>query len=225
MTGVIRRVQVLAHPVVIAESFGMRVLVRSLLASTGETFLEIVRRSAEEEAHLGMEELGLGRTVKRFTGFECRLGALYRQLSLQLTGAPEVAELFSTLSGHEEGHAIVLSRILREIRHGRLWKESRDLHLGTEEAFEARLSGFEQEVRCGVDVARALEIVESIEGSELNVVFDTLNTSVDRRSRSRFARFFVLTQAPPRILQRSSATPSHTAWDCIAKRHKWFHSR
>ena len=45
-----------------------------------------------------------------------------------------------------------------------------------------------------VTLARALEIVEGIEGSELNVVFDTLNGSVDMRSRARFERFFVLTR-------------------------------
>lgn len=194
MQGVITRVHVLAHPFVIVESFGLKVLVRALFADERETFLEIVSRSAEEEAHLGMDEIDLARTVKRFIGFECRVGEIYRRLSEQLSGTAEAAQFFSTLSRHEEGHAIVLTRVRREIRKGRLWKQSKDLHLATVDTFEARLKAYEEEARRGVTLARALEIVEDIEGSEINVVFDTLNGSVDMRSRARFERFFVLTQ-------------------------------
>jgi hypothetical protein len=170
------------------------VLVRALFASARETFLEVVSRCAEEEAHRGLDEIDLVRTVKRFIGFECRVGDVYRLLSERFSGAAEAAEFFRTLSGHEEGHAIVLSRVRREIRKGRLWKQSKDLHFATVDAFEAGLEACEEEVRRGVTLARALEIVEAIEGSEINVVFDTLNGSVDMRSRARFERFFVLTQ-------------------------------
>ena len=145
MEGIIRRVQVTAHPIVIVESFGVKVLVRALLAGTGETFLEIVRRSAEDEAHLGMDKVDLMRTVNRFIGFECRVRDVYRRLSQQLSAAPKVAKFFANLSGQEEGHAIILSRVQREIRQGRLWKKSKDLHFAIVEAFEGRLSGYEEE--------------------------------------------------------------------------------
>jgi hypothetical protein len=192
--GVITRTQVLAHPIVIAESFGVKVLLRALFADARETFLEIVSRCAEEEAHVGMDELDLAHTVKRFIQFERRVSDVYGQLSLQQAGAPEAAEFFRILSGHEEGHAIVLSRVQREIRRGRVWKESKDRHFAAVDAFEQRLEAHEEEVRLGVTLARALEIVEGIEASEINVVFDTLNASVDMRSRARFERFFVLTE-------------------------------
>ena len=140
-----------------------------------------------------MDEIDLGRTVKRFIGFECRVRDLYLRLSQRFSGAAEATEFFAILSRHEEGHAIVLSRVQREIRKGRLWKQSKE-HFSIVEAFEARLEAYEEDVRRGVTLARALEIVEGIEGSELNVVFDTLNDSVDMRSRARFEGFFVLTQ-------------------------------
>jgi rubrerythrin len=192
MQGVIRRAQVLAHPIVIAESFGLKVLWRALLAGGDQTFLEIVSRAAEEEARAGMDEIDLMRMVKRFIGFERRLRDIYERLSDQLFGTPEVAKFFSILARQEEGHAIVLTRVRREIRKGRLWKESKDVHLASLEAFEARFAAFEDEVRRGVTLARALEIVDAIESSELNFVFDTLNGSVDMRSRARFERFFVI---------------------------------
>ncbi len=195
MQGVITRAHVLAHPVVIVESYGAKVLLRALLARRRETFLEIVRRCAEEEAHRGMAELPLARVVKRYVGFECRVRDLYRRLSDRFAGDdPDAAEVFATLSRHEEGHALVLSRVRREIGRGRLWKASRHVHDASVEAFDAALAAHEEEVRRGVDLWRALELVEAIEGSELNVVFDALNGSVDMRSRARFERFFVLTR-------------------------------
>lgn len=194
MQGVITRAQVLAHPIVIAECFGVKVLVRALFAGTRETFLEVVSRCAEEDAHAGLDEVDLAHAVKRFIGYECRVRDIYAALAGHLAADPEAAEFLSTLSHHEEGHALVLSRVLRELRRGRLWKPSRDLHLAIQESFEATLAGFEAEARRGVTLGRALEIVEAIEGSEVNVVFDTLSECVDMRSRTRFERFFVHTQ-------------------------------
>lgn len=194
MQGVITRVHVLAHPLVIVEGFGMKVLVRALLADASETFLEVVTRCAEEEAHEGMATLDLLPVVERFTGYECRARDLYRRLAEKLAGLPEVARFFETLGRHEEGHAIVLARVRRELRRGRLWPESKDLHFAGEEALAASLAALEKEAEGEVGLARALDIVEAVEGSELNVVFDALSGCVDMRSRARFESFFVLTR-------------------------------
>lgn len=194
MQGVITRVHVLAHPVVIVESFGVKVLLRALFADARETFLDVVSRCQEEEANLGKAELDLARTVKRYVGFECRVRDVYRSLSERFADVPDAARFFRTLSAQEEGHAIVLSRVRRELRRGRLWKESRRLHLEGVQGLDGRLAAVEEEVRGGVTLARALELVEGVEGSELNVVFDTLTGCVDMRSRARLERFFVLTR-------------------------------
>lgn len=194
MRGVITRAQVLAHPIVVVESFGLKVLLRALFADARETFLEIVTQCAEEDEHLGMDDLDLVRTVDRFVGFERRVEVLYRRLAERFSRDRKAAELFGTLADHEEGHAIVLSRVRREIRRGHLWKPSRELHLADVAAFDARLVEVEEEVQRGVTLERALELAERIEGSEINVVFDTLTGCVDMRSRSRFERFFVLSR-------------------------------
>jgi rubrerythrin len=194
MQGVVRRRQVLAHPIVILEGFGLKVLVRALFAGGEETFLDVVSRCAEEESRSGLDEIDLLRTVDRFIGFERRARDLYAALSLQLKDHSDAAKFLTRLSNQEEGHAIVLSRVRREIRRGRLWTESKDIHLGLVSRVEALLERFEAEVRGRVSLARALEIVEGIEESELDVVFDTLNRSVDMRSRARFERFFVLNE-------------------------------
>lgn len=194
MKGVITKAQVLAHPVLIAQGYGLKVLFRALLSGARETFLEVVTQCAEEEAHAGVAEVGLVRSVNRFMGFECRVRDVYLDLARQLSGSAEAAEFFDTLAGQEEGHAIFLARVRREVRRGRLWKPSRSLHLADLEAFEDRLEAWEDEARRGVSLPRALELVEAIEGSELNVVFDALSGCVDMRSRARFERFFVLTR-------------------------------
>lgn len=194
MQGVVRTRQVLAHPIVIIEGFGLKVLIRALLAGRGETFLDIVSRCAEEESRSDLEEIDILRTVDRFTSFERRARDIYAALARQLKGHPDAAKFLARLSNQEEGHAIVLSRVRREIRRGRLWTESKDLHGFSVAGMHALLERFEAEVRGPVSLGRALEIVEAIEGSELDVVFDTLNRSVDMRSRARFERFFVLNE-------------------------------
>ena len=194
MQGVVRTRQVLAHPMVIVESFGLRVLVRALLAGRDETFLDIVSRCAEEGAREHLDEVDLLRTVDQFVRFERRARDLYETLSRQLAPLPEAAKFFATLARQEEGHAIVLSRVRRQISRGRFWTESKDLHLASLKAVDALLARLEEEARQGVSLARALDIVEALEGSELDLVFDGLNSSVDMRSRARFERFFALNQ-------------------------------
>jgi hypothetical protein len=196
MQGVVTTRQVLAHPLVILEGFGLKVLVRSLFAGRDETFLDIVTRCAQEGANDDMEEVDLLKTVDRFVGLERRARDLYWKVSQDLAAFPDAAKFFVTLSWQEEGHAIVLSRVRREIRRGRLWRKSRDFHLSSLGSIEALFANFEHEVgRKTVSLCRALEMVEEIEGSELDVVFDSLNDSVDMRSRARFERFFVLSNA------------------------------
>jgi rubrerythrin len=194
MQGVVQRRQVLAHPIVIFEGFGLKVLVRALFAGPDETFLDIVTRCAEEESRSGMDQIDLLRTVDRFTAFERRARDIYAALARQLKDHPAAGKFLARLSNQEEGHAIVLSRVRREIRRGRLWAESKDLHVVSVDGVHALLERFEAEVRGRVPLARALEIVEAIEASEMDVVFDTLNRSVDMRSRARFERFFVLNE-------------------------------
>jgi rubrerythrin len=194
MQGVVQRRQVLAHPIVIFEGFGLKVLVRALFAGPDETFLDIVTRCAEEESRSGMDQIDLLRTVDRFTAFERRARDIYAALARQLKDHPAAGKFLARLSNQEEGHAIVLSRVRREIRRGRLWAESKDLHVVSVGGVHALLERFEAEVRGRVPLARALEIVEAIEASEMDVVFDTLNRSVDMRSRARFERFFVLNE-------------------------------
>jgi hypothetical protein len=193
MQGVITKKEVLAHPLVVLEGFGVRVLVRALTCGRDETFLDVVNRCAEEDQHRAMADVDLARTVEAFLSFEARARDLYRALAGGLAGAPEAARFLETLAGHEEGHAVVLARVRCELRRGRCWKASAQGHQEAVAAMGALLSAFEAEARGPVTLERALAIVEAVEGSELNVVFDTLRHGVDMRSRARFESLFVLT--------------------------------
>jgi rubrerythrin len=180
---------------VIIEAFGFKVLLRSLLAGRDDTFLDIVMRCAQESAHNDMVEIDLLKALDRFAAFERRARDIYRELSEQLSGYPDAARFFRSLSSQEEGHAIVLCRVRREIRRGRLWKKSKDLHFAMLGSLDAMFANLEHEVRTKwVSFARALEIVEHIEQSELDVVFESLSESVEMRMRGRFERFFVVSK-------------------------------
>jgi hypothetical protein len=195
MQGVVTTRHVLAHPLVILEGFGLKVLVRSLFARRDETFLDIVARCARKGANDDSEEVDLLKTVDRFVGLERRARDLYRSLSRRLIGLPDAARFFAVLSWQEEGHAVVLSRVRREIQRGKLRKKAKALQFDCLGSLETLFTNLEREVRKRVSLSRALEIVEEIEGSELDVVFDNLNDSVNMCCRARFERFFVLSKA------------------------------
>lgn len=194
MIGVITRREVLSHPFVILESFGARVLVRALTSGPGETFLDVVSRCEEEEAHRAEAEVDLEKTVGAFQGFELRARDLYRSFERIHSGLPAVAAFFRTLAGHEEGHAVVLAQVRHALRHGRCWKHSLRAFREEMARVAATLASAEAEAVPGITLARTLELAEALEASEINVVFDTLRGSVDLRSRARFEGFFVMTE-------------------------------
>ncbi|MGC4121696.1 MAG: hypothetical protein QM765_45390 [Myxococcales bacterium] len=193
MLGVITRRQVLAHPLAIYRGFGARVLMRALTSRRDETFLDVINRCAEEEAHHDLADVDFAPTVERFQGFEVRARELYWTLANQQQ-ALDAATFFRALAAQEESHAVLLAHVRREARRGRCWKRSQREYQRELVAVDHLLSHLEAEAREPVGLARALEMVEELEGSELDVVFDTLCHSVDRRSLLRLRRFFAVSE-------------------------------
>ncbi len=195
MLGVIQKKDIIQHPFIIIEGFGVRVLIRALIADEKETFLDIVNECFELEEHEGMDDLSLSQAVKQFLGFELRVREIYLSLEKQMLeqGYQDVSQFFQEIAAHEEGHAVVLARVRKEISRGHFWKDSADVYQGDITAFEKALKAVEEQVAKGPTLAEALDIVDALEGSEINMVFDNLKDSVDMKSRTYFERFFVMT--------------------------------
>ncbi len=195
MLGVITKKDIIQHPFIIIEGFGLRVLIRALVADEDETFLDIVNECYELEEHKEMADLSIGKIVKQFLGFELRVREIYLTLAGQMhkAGYEDVSSFFREIAAHEEGHAIVLARVRQEVARGHFWKDSEAMYQDDIDLFEENLSSVEKQVSSEVSLSEALDIVDALESSEINMVFDNLKEAVDMKSRAHFERFFVMT--------------------------------
>ena len=194
MKGVITKKEVLKNPVIIIQGFGMRVFVNALFADEDATFLDIVNECNEKKEHKDMAQMNLLEIVNQFIGYELKAQELYSILSRNFKEYDDVSRFFRRISQHEEGHAIVLARVRREVNKGHYWKETKQIHMSEIKEFDKLIKSAEESVKAGISLADALTLVEVLEGSEINVVFDNLNNSVDMKSRGRFQKFFVMSQ-------------------------------
>ncbi len=193
MQGVITTKAILQNPIVIIEGFGLRVFINALFADKDATFLDIINECHELDAHKDMASMNLSEIVNQFIGYELKSQEIYTILSERFSELSDVSAFFKNLARHEEGHAIVLARVRREIERGHYWKESKQIHLDEIKRFDRFMKKAEASVLAGVSLAEALTLVDQLEGSEINIVFENLNKSVDMKSRKRFEKFFVMT--------------------------------
>jgi len=193
MQGVITTKAILQNPIVIIEGFGLRVFINALFADKDATFLDIINECHELDAHKDMASMNLSEIVNQFIGYELKSQETYTILSERFSELSDVSAFFKNLARHEEGHAIVLARVRREIERGHYWKESKQIHLDEIKRFDRFMKKTEASVLAGVSLAEALTLVDQLEGSEINIVFENLNKSVDMKSRKRFEKFFVMT--------------------------------
>jgi len=205
MQGVITTKSILQNPLVIIEGFGLRVFINALFADKDATFLDIINQCQELDAHKDMARMNLSEIVNQFIGYELKAQELYTILSKNFSELSDVSAFFKNIATHEEGHAIVLARVRREIERGHYWKESKQIHIAEVERFDRFMKEAEAAVRSGVSLAEALMLVDRIEGSEINIVFENLNKSVDMKSRKRFEKFFVMTSEHVGFCEKQTA--------------------
>ena len=205
MQGVITTKSILQNPLVIIEGFGLRVFINALFADKDATFLDIINQCQELDAHKDMARMNLSEIVNQFIGYELKAQELYTILSKNFSELSDVSAFFKNIASHEEGHAIVLARVRREIERGHYWKESKQIHIAEIERFDRFMKEAEASVRSGVSLAGALTLVDRIEGSEINIVFENLNKSVDMKSRKRFEKFFVMTSEHVGFCEKQTA--------------------
>lgn len=180
MDGVIRRRDIVAHPLVTVRCFGWRVFFRTLTASRGRTFLSLLAESqAFEKACEGAPAL-----VDRSIDLELRAAKLYENLARRFFDHEDLRRFFQTLVTHERDHADLL-RLCRAGSGRSRWAGG-DLALLA--AAVPRLEGQMHEVESNFDsietVKDAFEIAIQIESSEVNQLFNAIGLA----SPSEFVR-------------------------------------
>lgn len=168
MMGVIRKRDVVLHPVVTVQSFGWRVFFRALAAGPNETFLSLV---VEAEAH----DVAVRRApevIDRAIALELRAMRVYEALAARFSGDPMTRKLFATLALQEREHADLLRVCRHAARHAPV--DARRLLRFTETipALEAAMDGAESFLRSDFGRLEALRLIIDLESSEVNHVFD-----------------------------------------------------
>jgi hypothetical protein len=168
MLGVIRKRDIVLHPVVTVQSFGWRVFLRALTAGPNETFLSLV---AEAETRDTVRRR-VPEVMDRAIGLEIRAMRLYQALAGRFADEDALRQLFATLAVQEQEHA----ELLRVCRHAarRNLIDARCL-LPFAQAIpglEAAMEGAQSFLSSDYGRLEALRLVLRLESSEINQVFD-----------------------------------------------------
>lgn len=178
MRGLIGKKDVLAHPVVIIRGFGWKTFCRCLASSSGTTFLEIISEGIPRPA--SPREIELSHQMDRLISFELRNAQIYAKMAGMFYPLGEVREFFRTLTDQEEGHAEILRITKVEVARRRLWNTLVPIKLEMMEKIDQKLTEVEERLADPkkLDLTHALHLVEDLEASEINIVFDFLLHSI-----------------------------------------------
>ncbi len=184
MVGVIRKRDIISHPLVTVQCFGWRVFFKALLAGQDQTFLSLLTDSGTFQS----QKSQIPEYVESCIQLELRAKRLYWHLARKFSQASVVRIFFTTLARQEQEHADLL-QLCREAAGRGQWiaryfepyaKKMSQLENGMQET-ESRLERLRT-------IADALRLVIRIESSEVNDVFQSIVSASD----SKFVRSFGL---------------------------------
>jgi hypothetical protein len=185
MKGVICKRHVLSHPLTIIQSFGWQVFLRALTAGRDQTFLSIVTPALM----CSSAPAGVAAFIERCVALEVRAAEVYAQLSQRYGALPPVSRFFTTLSGHEQGHAELLE-FCRGLASESCWLEENVAEWrGAVPRLEDKMTEVESGLDQLTDPEEALRLVIEIEGSEINNLFNGVVSATDNEFVRNFQAF------------------------------------
>lgn len=175
MVGVIRKRDILAHPLVTIRCFGWPVFCRALIAGRRQTFLSMLAESgALRPPRVVVPEL-LAACVE----LELRAKWVYESLAQRFADREAVSRFFQTLAEQEQEHSELLE-LCRELAGREGWLEEQFAPWRDAVPRLGRQMGDAEAAAEGLDVLPdALRLVIEIEGSEINQVFDSVVAATD----------------------------------------------
>jgi rubrerythrin len=201
MVGVIRKRDVLSHPMVTIRCFGWRVFVRTVLAGRDRTFLSVLTEADILEA----QRVLAPEVIERCVNLELRAMRLYGRLADRFPESPAARDFFTNLSIQEEEHAQLLQLCQEATKRGRWEARAFERHA---EALP-RLENAMRDAVAGVDrietVSAALRLAVSIESSEVNRVFDGVVAATDSEFVKAIGTFHAATQGHLGYISRRAA--------------------
>ncbi len=178
MKGLIGRKDVLLHPWTVIRGFGLKVFLKTAFAPGHATFLEVISEGIPKP--VSPEEIQITLLLDKLISFELRTSHIYARLGTMFKEHDGANTFFHTLSIQEQGHAEILRIVKVEVARLKLWDEVKPISTEVVDKIDKDLSHLEWDIRHPETLSykESLKIVESLESSEINVVFDFIHHSI-----------------------------------------------
>lgn len=175
MVGAIRKRNILAHPIVTVQCFGWKVFVKALLAPPGTTFLSLVAPIEPiKPAKRPWRE-----PIAHCSDLELRARRIYLDLAERFRENAEAHEFFTALANQEQGHHDLLQLCSAAMRRGHWKSEVFAQSIKCLPGLEAHMHAAEKTAQLLKTLPEALELVLTLECSEINFVFQGVVKSSD----------------------------------------------
>ena len=126
-------------------------------------------------------------------GLEERIGRIYGKIASEFSSSPDHDEgriaFWEQLARDEAVHASLLSIEKEFLQNGIRIRKPVQIELHTQEALEILLSECEGRIGPGITENEVIEILVSLEASEVNKIFSSLLEATDSKVLTRFASF------------------------------------
>lgn len=178
MKGLIGRKDVLLHPITVIQGFGFKVFFQTLFAPHHITFLEVISQDLPQP--VSAEEIQMTLLLDKLISFELRTSHIYARMALLFKSHDGAHDFFHTISGQEQGHAEILRITKVEVARQKLWDQIKPISQTVIDKIDRELSHLEWDIRHpeAFGYKEALKMVEVLESSEINVVFDFIQHAI-----------------------------------------------
>lgn len=174
MRGVINKIDLITHPFIVIQGFGLKVYLQALIAPKDSTFLDLIRQKVTEP--LSPQHEHLNAQIHHLTTIEKGLAGIYSSLQEKYAANPVAAKFFETISEHEKDHTEMLEIIKAEVVRRKAWHSikpvKKELIQNAEKTIEDIQNELKKETIPGINLS--LEFVKKLEKIEETTVFDTL---------------------------------------------------
>ncbi len=185
MIGVIRKRDILSHPITTIRCFGWWVFWRCLFAGRNQTFLSVLTQTRAFEPPI-QPVVGF---IARCVGLERQLMKVYESLSRQYAGNERAWDFFDHLAQQEKDHADLLELCRVAASRGRWQQRGSDCWREAVQETEEQLKEAEAFLGERRSLSEALTLVLEVESSPINRLFAGVVEATDPRLGQKFQAF------------------------------------
>jgi len=174
MKGVITRKDLLKHPFIVINNFGIVVFLKALLFKN-KPFLTLIQRSAEG---IPVSFKPYTSTMDVFSYYERRIGNIFLSFAEEFKEVEEAQKFYRALAKQKMGQYALLQFVKSFATKRKIRSEKWQPHLSKIDELEAQIKSREDQLHNHISLKEAVSITEDLAFSELNQAFLDLKDSI-----------------------------------------------